>query len=71
VARRNAAPEGRGLSRREREVMALAAQGHANKFIGYELGIAPSTVAMHLGRGMRKLGIGSRLELVVLLGRGT
>ena len=52
------------LSAREAQVVAYAAQGHANKLIAYELGIAPSTVAMHLSTAAGKLGARSRVELI-------
>jgi DNA-binding CsgD family transcriptional regulator len=52
------------LSGRERQVVALAALGHSNKMIGYELGIAVSTVGVLLTRACRRLGANSRRELV-------
>jgi DNA-binding NarL/FixJ family response regulator len=57
-------PNASCLAPRERQVMDLLALGHSNKFIAYELGIAPSTVAALLGRVARKLGTKSRIELV-------
>ena len=61
VAHRNDAnvPDARGLTLRERQVMAYAALGHANKVIAYELGLAPSTVAGHLARAHDKLRLPS------------
>ncbi|MFT3709319.1 MAG: helix-turn-helix transcriptional regulator [Archangium sp.] len=65
VARRNdPQSEGGRLSLRERQVIGFAALGHSNRLIGYELGIAPSTVATHLKTAMDRLGITSRLELI-------
>lgn len=52
------------LSERERQVVALAALGHANKMIGYELGISVSTVGVLLSRATRKVGARSRGELI-------
>ncbi len=52
------------LSPREAQVVAYAAQGHSNKLIAYELGIAPSTVAMHLSTAGGKLNAKSRVELI-------
>jgi DNA-binding CsgD family transcriptional regulator len=52
------------LSPREREVLDHAAAGSSNKAIGYELGVAASTVGVLLGRGARKLGAGSRREAI-------
>lgn len=44
------------FSRRERQVLALVAAGCSNKLIGYQLGLAPSTVASHVQRLVRMLG---------------
>ncbi len=52
------------LTEREAQVLGWLAQGHSNKLIGYELGIAPSTVAMHLGTAAAKLGTKTRVALV-------
>ena len=57
------------LSDRERQVVALAAMGYANKMIGYELGIAASTVGVLIGRAAKRLGVRSRAELVALYER--
>jgi DNA-binding CsgD family transcriptional regulator len=59
------------LSDRERQVVALAALGQPNKMIGYELGIAVSTVGVLLTRASRKLGARSRRELVAAYERHT
>jgi DNA-binding NarL/FixJ family response regulator len=45
------------LSRREREVLQLIAEGKANKQTASELGITIKTVEKHRGRIMEKLGI--------------
>jgi len=65
LARRNdpRVREPLALTYRERQVLSYAALGHSNKFIAYELGLAPATVATHLGRGMQKLRVRSRQEL--------
>lgn len=52
------------LSPRERVAASLAALGHSNKMIGESLGLAESTVATHLARAARKLGVRTRAELV-------
>jgi DNA-binding CsgD family transcriptional regulator len=57
------------LTTRERQVAELAARGHSNKFVGYELGLQPSTVAWHVRRIADKLGARSRIELVRMLAR--
>ncbi|MCA9560834.1 MAG: helix-turn-helix transcriptional regulator [Myxococcales bacterium] len=51
------------LTLREKQVAVLAATGASNKLIGYELGLAASTVATHLQRAARKLGVKSRVAL--------
>lgn len=48
------------LSLREREVLALASQGLANKQIGRKLGIAERTVKVHLGNVFRRIGVSDR-----------
>lgn len=66
VARKND-PEFVGLealTERERCAVGFAAVGHSNKLIGYEMGIATSTVAVLLSRAARRLGARSRLELM-------
>ena len=45
-------------------VVCFAALGHTNKHIGFELGIATSTVATRLATAMKKLGVKSRPALV-------
>jgi DNA-binding CsgD family transcriptional regulator len=69
LARRNRPDvnDPKALAPRERDVLAYAALGHSNKYIGYMLGLAPSTVAEHLLRAERKLGVGSRGEVIRLL----
>jgi DNA-binding CsgD family transcriptional regulator len=66
VARKNdpAVADPRGLSLRERQVAAYAALGHPVKLIGYELGLAPSTVSKHLKCAMTKLGVSAPAELM-------
>lgn len=48
------------LSRREQEVLALVAEGLANKQIGRVLGITERTVKVHLGNAFRRIGVGDR-----------
>jgi FixJ family two-component response regulator len=52
------------LTRRERDVFALAAAGRMNKEIAAELGTAEQTVKQHRGRVMEKLGVRSLADLV-------
>ena len=51
------------LSRREREVVRLVADGRSNDEIGAGLGITTKTVAGHLRRLFERLGAQSRTEL--------
>ena len=51
-----------GLSNREREVLALIAQGRTNREIGERLFIAPKTVGVHVGNILSKLGVSGRVE---------
>lgn len=57
-----AAPE---LSDRELEVVALLADGRSNKDIAEALYLSVNTVRNHVQRISRKLGVNSRLEIVV------
>lgn len=68
VARRNApcVRENHLLTHRERQVMALAGCAYSNAEIAYALGIAEGTVGSHLTRGMKKMGVARRIELVAL-----
>jgi FixJ family two-component response regulator len=59
----------RGLSRREREVMALVVSGLLNKQVGGELGISERTVKAHRGQVMQKMQADSLAELVRMDGR--
>jgi DNA-binding NarL/FixJ family response regulator len=51
-----------GLSRREREVLALVADGHSNRQIGEALFISDRTVARHLTNIFHKIGAASRTQ---------
>ena len=57
---RASATPGTTLSTREREVLALASEGMANKQIGRALGISERTVKAHLGSIFRQLGVADR-----------
>lgn len=54
----------RAITDTERQVLACAALGYSNKVIAYELGLAMSTVSVHLRRGLQKLGLKNRSELL-------
>ncbi|MGH8505856.1 MAG: response regulator transcription factor [Stenotrophobium sp.] len=55
------------LTPREREIVHAVAQGLSFKQAARRIGVAPSTVANHLYRVYRKLGVYSRTELAVLV----
>jgi DNA-binding CsgD family transcriptional regulator/GAF domain-containing protein len=58
-----------GLTPREREVLALVAEGLSNTEIAGRMWVAPSTVAKHLEQAYRKLGVRSRTAAVARLAR--
>ncbi len=53
----------RDLTRREREVVDLVARGLTNRQIASELSISEHTVANHIARILRKLGLASRAQI--------
>jgi DNA-binding CsgD family transcriptional regulator len=55
------------LTSREREIVFSIAQGLSFKQAARKIGVAPSTVANHLYRVYRKLGVYSRTELAALV----
>jgi DNA-binding NarL/FixJ family response regulator len=54
-----------GLSRRERETLALLAEGLSNSEIAERLGISEKTVRNHLSHLFDKLGVWSRAQAIV------
>jgi DNA-binding NarL/FixJ family response regulator len=50
---------------RENQIIRLLIRGHANREIGDTLGIDSVTVKAHIGRLMRKAGVGNRIELTM------
>ncbi len=50
------------LTRREREVLELAAHGQTNNKIGEQLGLSVHAVKFHLASVYRKLGVTNRTE---------
>jgi DNA-binding CsgD family transcriptional regulator len=58
------------LTRREQEVLDLAAAGRSNAEIARELFIAPGTVRIHLQHAYEKLGVRNRTAAAALLARG-
>jgi DNA-binding NarL/FixJ family response regulator len=74
IARYLARPDGpvpaperlQALTDREREVLALVAQGLSNEDIAGHLTVSPHTVKTHVNRAMAKLGAHDRAQLVVI-----
>lgn len=60
----------KALTQGERDALACAARGHSNKYIGYLLGVATSTVSSRLESALRKLGLTSRREAIEMLAGG-
>jgi DNA-binding CsgD family transcriptional regulator len=58
------------LTRREHEVLALLADGATNAQIAAKLFITEGTAKSHVGRILRKLGAGNRVEAVSIFLRG-
>jgi DNA-binding NarL/FixJ family response regulator len=54
------------LTDREREVVALAAEGLSNQEIAERLFVSPATAKTHVSRAMSKLGARDRAQLVVI-----
>jgi DNA-binding NarL/FixJ family response regulator len=53
------------LTKREQEIVPLVAQGLTNKEISSRLGVSEHTIKNHLFRTYDKLGISSRVELIL------
>jgi DNA-binding NarL/FixJ family response regulator len=54
------------LTQREREVLRLLADGHANEEIGKRLHISPETVRTHVRKAMAKLEADTRTQAVAI-----
>lgn len=57
------------LTAREREVLALVAQGQTNKEIARALSVSPATIKAHVERIIAKLGVSDRTQAAVLAAR--
>ena len=68
LARVDAAAE-LGLTRRERDVLALVAQGRTNRQIGEELFMAEKTASVHVSRILAKLDVRTRTEAAAVAHR--
>ena len=54
------------LTPRQREILALLAQGHSNKEIGLRLDVAEITVKMHVSAIFRALNVANRTQAVLV-----
>lgn len=59
-------PPDYGLSPREKEVLALAAQGLNRPQIAEHLGLQPLTIGTHMKKIHRKLGVHNRAAVVAI-----
>lgn len=59
------------FSPREVDVIRLLLLGKSNKQIAHALGISERTVEFHLNHIFEKTGVGSRVELILKLGKST
>jgi DNA-binding CsgD family transcriptional regulator len=57
----------RGLSERERQLVMLLGEGHANKEIAARMGLQTGTVKVYCSRLFKRLGISNRVELAMML----
>jgi two-component system, NarL family, nitrate/nitrite response regulator NarL len=55
----------RGLTPRQKQVVALVAQGWGNKEIANKLGLKHGTVKVYMERILDKLGMSNRTEVAV------
>jgi ATP/maltotriose-dependent transcriptional regulator MalT len=63
------APDPFGLTPRERQVLALIAQGATNRQIGAALFMAEKTASVHVSRILSKLGVSSRTQAAAVAHR--
>jgi DNA-binding CsgD family transcriptional regulator len=61
---REAQPQSKALSPRQREVMALMRHGLSNKEIAQRMSLAPGTVKLHAAAVLRALNARNRLQLI-------
>lgn len=64
--RARAAAKVKELSPRQRQILAAMSQGHLNKQIAWELGIAEKTVKMHRALMLERLGVATSAEAIRL-----
>jgi DNA-binding NarL/FixJ family response regulator len=59
------------LTRQQAKILQLICEGKLNKQIAYELTIAETTVKAHVTAIMRKLGVQSRTQAVLMAGEAS
>jgi DNA-binding NarL/FixJ family response regulator len=69
LAAREAPTPAEGLSPREREVLALVAEGRSNRQVGEALFISAKTASVHVSNILAKLGVASRVEAAAVAHR--
>ena len=69
TARPTTAPADLGLTERQAQVLALMVQGKPNKLICRELGLAESTVKIHITAILKTLKVSNRTQAVIAAGR--
>ncbi|MEY4909932.1 MAG: hypothetical protein RL260_3650 [Pseudomonadota bacterium] len=69
VADRDTSLERLGMTPRQREVLALLLDGKSNKMIARDLSISVETVKDHVAAVLRTLGVNSRTQAVLAVGR--
>ena len=62
-------PDPFGLTKRERQVLALVAEGATNRQIGTALFMAEKTASVHVSRILAKLGVQSRTQAAAVVHR--
>ena len=55
------------LTERQKQVAALACEGHSNKIIARKLNVSTGTIKSHLHTIYAKLGVQSRTMLIIVL----
>jgi two-component system, NarL family, response regulator NreC len=62
--KRNSAESGEPVTAREEEVLRQIALGYSNKEIAARLAVSVKTVEAHKANGARKLGLGTRMDII-------
>ncbi|HTV71064.1 MAG TPA: response regulator transcription factor [Rhizobiaceae bacterium] len=57
------------LTPQQTRVLGMLAEGLLNKQIAYELGVSEATIKAHVSAVLQKLGVDSRTQAVILLGK--